>query len=243
MPLAQAQAICSWVALSGQLNLDSEWLPSLPPERLDILKRSMPSHGLRPRPVDLFETELPRLWLLTDDRQSPRRDVIGVFNWSDAEQMIDCTSEKLGLAAATEYVAFDFWQDAPLPPFQGRLQISVPPRSCRILAVRPRLDRPQLLSTSRHITQGMVDVLDEKWDVATRSLGGRSRVVGSDPYELRLALPDGGSVWKAAQVELSPADRTAGVQSRLTTEGGWLRVKLNSSASREVIWRVRFALP
>jgi alpha-galactosidase len=54
MPLKHAQLICSWVALSGQLNLSSEWLPGLPAERLDILKRTMPQHQATARPVGQF---------------------------------------------------------------------------------------------------------------------------------------------------------------------------------------------
>ena len=34
-----------------------------------------------------------------------------------------------------------------------------------VLAVRPVANHPQLISTSRHITQGIVDVLDETADV------------------------------------------------------------------------------
>jgi hypothetical protein len=70
--IEHARLICSWVTISGNLNLCSEWLPTLPPDRMDILKRTMPSHGLPSRPVDLFENELPRIWLLTDDRHEPR---------------------------------------------------------------------------------------------------------------------------------------------------------------------------
>jgi hypothetical protein len=172
MPLNHAQLICSWVALSGQLNLSSEWLPALPPERLDILKRTIPGHGLLPRPVDLFENDPPRIWLLTDSRKTPRRDVIGVFIWESKEQQFDYPLDKLGLDANTEYVAFDYWANTLLPTMSGHLRVTVPAESCRVIAVRPRAEHPQLLSTSRHITQGIVDVLEEKWDARKKMLNG-----------------------------------------------------------------------
>ena len=78
------------------------------------------------------------------------------------------------------------------------------PASCRILAVRPMADRPQLISTSRHITQGVVDVAEEAWDVRGKKLNGVSRVVGGDPYELRIAKPASGE-WKLTEVTLSDA--------------------------------------
>jgi hypothetical protein len=234
MPLNHAQLICSWVTLSGQLNLSSEWLPGLPPERLDLLKRTLPGHGLLPRPADLFERDLPRLWLLTD-RRTPRRDVIGVFNWESQEQKFDYPLERLGLDAATEYVAFDYWRNTPVPAVKGRLQITVPAESCSVLTLRPRSARPQLLSTSRHITQGIVDVLEESWDEASRTLRGRSRLVGGDAYELRVVAEA-----KAISLTPSPNDSGAPLKATLKQEGSLVRARLGSPVSREVDWSIKF---
>lgn len=236
MPLNHARLICSWVALSGQLNLDSEWLPGLPPERLDILKRTMPSHGLRPRPADLFEHDPPRLWLLTDDRRAPRRDVIGIFNWDDGDKSFECPLERLGLDARTEYEAYDYWLDALLDPLRGRLQLETPAESCRIIAVRPRANHPQVISTSRHVTQGIVDLQEERWQPGSRMLTGRSRVASGDPYELRIVGGNG-----LESVAVSRSDERAGVAARLkSTDGRLCRVTFESPVSREVSWSIKF---
>jgi hypothetical protein len=240
MPLKHAQLICSWVALSGQLNLSSEWLPGLPSERLDLLKRTLPAHGLKPRPVDLFENDPPRLWLLTDTRRATRRDVIGMFNWESQEQQFDCALDRLGLDADLEYEAFDYWQNALVPPVKGRLRVSVPAESCRILAVRPKASHPRLLSTSRHITQGVVDVLEERWDAAGWTLHGRSKLVGGDPCELRIVPGVDAKAMQARGVEILPADTAAGVVVTMTQEAGLVRVTLTAHSSREVSWMVRF---
>ncbi|MGD0539027.1 MAG: hypothetical protein ABSC03_15435, partial [Verrucomicrobiota bacterium] len=241
IPLNQAQLICSWVALSGQLNLSSEWLPGLPPERLDILRRTMPPHGLKPRPVDLFDEPLPRVWLLTDTRRAPRRDVIGLFNWGNTNATFDTSLERIGLPADGDYMAFDFWGNQLLPLAKGRLDVSVPAQSCRILAVRPVSDWPQLLSTSRHVTQGIVDVLAEKWNRGAKTLTGRSQVVANDPYELRIVLPATGQPWSVAGAGLSATDRAAGVMIDVNagTSPDLVRVTIRSATSREVGWSLR----
>ncbi|MGA2500339.1 MAG: glycoside hydrolase family 36 protein, partial [Tepidisphaeraceae bacterium] len=64
VPMNQAQLLATWVTLSGQLGLSSEEFSRLPPERLDLLRRTMPAHGLAARPVDLFEREMPRIWMV-----------------------------------------------------------------------------------------------------------------------------------------------------------------------------------
>ncbi|MGD8239234.1 MAG: alpha-galactosidase [Armatimonadota bacterium] len=240
MPLEHARLVCSWVAISGQLTVASDWLPELPPDRLDILKRTMPPHGLLPRPVDLFERDPPRIWLLTDERRTPRRDVIGFYNWDDEPADFDCALDRIGLPRATSYVAFDYWQNALIQPIAERLQVSVPEQSCRILALRPVLDRPQLISTSRHITQGIVDVLEERWDARRRRLSGRSALVAGDPYELRVVARSPDAAWSAQSARVSPADRAAGVEITLTEANSLVRATINAPTSREVSWTLRF---
>ena len=144
IPLNHAQLIASWVALSGQFNLNSDWIPGLPPERLEVLKRSMPTHGVTARPVDYFDTIMPGIWLVTDTRQPVRRDVLGLFNWESEGQSIARGAAKAGLDPAKTYCAFDFWADAPAPSFCGEFKFEVPGESCRAIAVRPTEGRPVL---------------------------------------------------------------------------------------------------
>ena len=239
VPLNQAQLICSWVTISGDLNTSSEWYPGLPAERLDLLKRTMPSHGLPARPVDLFEHDLPGVWLLTDDRHPVRRDVIGLFNWDQSEKTFTDSLAKIGLDPKTEYVAFDYWKNSLGPVIKDKLQVTVLAQSCSVLAVRPVANHPQLISTSRHITQGIVDVLDEKWDAASKTLSGRSKVVGSDPYELRIVLPNNGvasEVWAAKTAKIS-----GGLTATIAQDKSLARITIQPSNSGEISWSVKFS--
>ncbi len=239
--LRHAQLLASWIAVAGAFNLNSDWLPGLPPERLDILKRCMPSHAAQARPVDYFDTTMPSIWLLTDASQPVRRDVLGLYNWDSEPRTIRYDAAKAGLDGAATYHAFDFWARAPLPAFRGALAFEVPAESCRMVAVRRQEGRPVLVSTSRHVTQGIVDVTDERW--ADGVLSGSSRVVGGDAYELRVAgLRDGGG-WQPTAWKVSAADAAAGVTIEPVSQGedGWLRLVIRSRESRAVAWSVVFA--
>ena len=244
-PLGNARANASFTAISGDLYYNSDWIPDLPAERLEILKRTMAPHGLQARPVDLFEQNVARVWLLSDARKTPRRDVVALFNWdTKQEALIEATLEHIGLDKDKEYVGFDYWANKPVGTVKGKIAQVVPADSCVILALRPAsAEAPGVLSTSQHVTQGMVDVLEEKWDAQSGTLSGRSKLVGGDPYELRLALPqvNHAPALKVGEAAVSLADKAAGVKVEVTQgEPGLARVKITAPASREVAWSVKF---
>jgi hypothetical protein len=241
--LHHARLNASWMALSGQFCLNSDWIPKLPAERLDILKRTMPHHGAVARPVDYFDSILPSMWLVTDTRQPVRRDVLGLFNWDGSDRSIACTAVKVGLDPEPSYYAFDFWGNSPLPSFHGEFHYDVPAQSCRVIAIRAAQGHPLLVSTSRHVSQGIVDVTDEKWNDSSHELTGASRVIGGDPYELRFAGWNDGGDWKLVSVAVSSDDAAAGVaivsKPVVAGEDGWIRVAILSEQSRTVRWTLK----
>jgi len=240
VPLAQAQLNASFAAISDTLFYNSDWMPDFPSDRLNILRRCIPGHGLFARPVDVFESENARIWHLPDTRGSVRRDVVAFFNYQNSPAKISDTAANLGLPVAEEYVGFDFWANKFVPPFKPTLTADLPPRSCRVFAIRPVSANPQLISTSRHLTQGMVDVTNEIWNATARTLSATSRVVGNDPYELRLVVPTGGKSWRITGLTVSPADAATGVKTEFKQDGPRIRATLTSEKNREVKWTATF---
>ena len=242
VPLEQARTLCSWVTIAGQLNASSTDYTKLNAERLDILKRTMPSHSLTPRPADLFEQKIPRVWLLTDAASGVRRDIVALYNWDDKKTaQIDCSLEQIGLEAGTRYVGFDFWANAFVEPFGGAVRATLAESQCKILSLRPVSNSPILVGTSRHITQGIIDVKKESWDASSKRLSGISEAVGGDPYELRIVAMKESGNWAFQSAQVSPDDTQAGVSITLVSqEGPYLRVLIESKENRQVKWNVTF---
>ena len=218
LPLNQARLISSWVTISGQLSVSSEDFPALPPDRIDLLKRTMPSHGLPARPVDLFERDLPRIWTVNG---SDSRVVVGLFNWEQQDREIDYPVDRLGLKPGVDYAAFEYWSNKLIEPVRDRLRFKLPASSSAVLAIRAVSSHPQVVSTSRHITQGLIDLSNEQW--RNGELSGVSKVVAGDPYELRIAP----GAW-------APDD------AAISDSGSLLRIKVDSSVAGEVQWKVKF---
>lgn len=255
---AQAELSCTWAAVAGQLTVASDQFDRLPAERIEILKRVMPTHTGQARPVDLFDRELPRVWTVRPRDPSTAGAVVGLFNWEPQAVEIDEPMERLGLDPAAEYSAYEFWSNRYWPAISGRLSLTLeslgdkqsaaaeraggPVRHCcAVLALRPVGHHPQLLSTSRHVTQGLVDVREEVWDAASNELRGISRVVKGDPYELRITTPTANSAWKVARIGVSKEDEEAGVAIEETkSEAGLVRIAILSAQSRDVRWTIQF---
>ena len=240
LPLDRARLNAGWTAISGQLFYISDWVSIYPADRLDIVKRTIPAHGLPARPVDVFEQQIARIWSLTDTRQAVRRDIVAFYNWDKERAEISTTPERIGLPPAKEYVAFDFWANKFIPPFSGALTATLPGTSSRIMAVRPVSEFPQLLSTSRHVTQGIVDVTGESWDAGKAELYASSKLIANDPYELRIVVPSSEKSWRATSIKVSPEDVAAGVKAEFKQEGPRIRAALSSPVSRDVKWQVAF---
>lgn len=193
-------------------------------------------------PGGATETEILALGAFQD----ARRDVLGLFNWDETTPLeLEETCDRLGLPPSEGHVGFDYWADRFVGPFGATLRSSVEPASCRIISVRSLADHPLLVSTSRHITQGVVDVREESWDEKSLTLRGRSLVVGRETYELRIFVPiegtGDGSALRVADVTLSSGDERAGVRTDWHQRGAEVRARLRSPESREVAWGVRFA--
>lgn len=225
LPLSQCRTLTSWAAIAGGLFSFADWVPKLPDERLELLRRTLAPHRryTATRPIDLFESPLANAWSITVGRQR----VFGLFNWSDTEPLtIDYEAAYAGLESERTYVGFDFWGNRFVPPFKGRLQATLAPTDCLVLAVAEQSEtEPVLVSTSRHVASPVFDVRSCEWDAQSRVMKGVSEVVGGEAYELRFCLP---KRWRCLDGE---------------TVGETARVRFTPTASGKFAWQVRFAAP
>ena len=197
IPIERAQVSATWAAISGQLYALSDWIPDYDDERTAIVRKTIPNHQCKNvRPVDLFDVDLARAWILTDDKSGVRRDVVAFFNWKGGDdEPFEFTPEKLGLPLKDDngnkierYVAYDFWNDEFVEPFDV-LKTTLKKESCKVFAVRPVGNFPVLLSSSRHVAQCALDVESEIWLENEKTLRLVVDVPEKTTYELRVYNP------------------------------------------------------
>lgn len=94
-----SRALAASVELSGGALFASDPLPALPPERLDLLARTLKAAHVHPAvPVDMFVREHPRVLALPLGR---RRFRVGVFNLTGVSRSTVVDLSWLGLTRAT----------------------------------------------------------------------------------------------------------------------------------------------
>jgi hypothetical protein len=106
------------------------------------------------------------------------------------EYRINLNWKDLDLPENTPIHVYDFWNNEYLGAWERGMTFNLSPTSCRVLTLIPSPEKVQLISTSRHITQGWVDLVALNSNTAN-TFTGKSNVVKNDPYELRFVFPRG----------------------------------------------------
>lgn len=190
----QTRAMATLLGLTGlSFTTTDIGLPSIPADRLQMLRRLVPVAPTRPMELCRFDRgSLPRWWVLNQvDDDGRQWQVAGVFNWGlESEEQHFITCEELGLDPATEYLAYDFWSQRPLGRFLGAIGLRVAPTSGPTIALHPLADRPFLVATDRHVTMGASELSHMRWAEGVLSARLDAGVPG-ETFHLTVYCPDG----------------------------------------------------
>lgn len=207
------------------------------PERsrnLIRVPRSAITSGADPTPIDALQFGTINPWWLNEfNLPAGRWVVLNRINWSakSVEKSVVQLTD-LGLDPGKHYLAYEFWSQRYLGTCKGSLECpGLPPNGLASIALRERIDRPQIVSTNRHLSQGGADLVGAvEWSGS--ALSGTSKVVEGDRYELAIRVPAGYTLTSAG---------FAGVAAKSAVEGELLRVSFLPGATTAVPWVLRFA--
>ncbi len=234
LTLDMAKAWATLQGLTGQALMASDRLYDLPPDRVELLKRVYPAVDIRP--IDLFPAnQEKRIWDLKINHLGRNYDVVGCFNFKkDASSGLELKWADLGLPPDALVHVFDFWNKEYLGCWEKGIYVSLGPASCRVLTLHVASEEPQLISTSRHITQGWVDLVSLNYDASKKTMKGKSRVVANDPYEIRFAFP------RESKLQLARGS-ASGVRVTIHNFHNWAALSFTPEKTGEIDWEVEFA--
>jgi len=202
LEIEQARVSATIISLTGQLMFSGDKLAQMTPEKIRLVRQTLPVGDIRPMNIYPRFEMLP-VWDLRIRRDFGTWDAVALFNWDSEEKTVGADLSELGLSADKTYIGEEFWTGSLLETVSGRLETTVPARGVRLIALHEKQERPQFLTSSRHLTQGGIDLAALAWDAESRTMTGTVRLVEHFPTTLRFYLPDG---WRLDQTASEQAN-------------------------------------
>jgi len=190
LSLPQARAAATLIGLSGGNVISGDRLIDLDPAKRAIVGKVLPAYGQAARPVDLLDTDQPAVFALRVEKPFGHWTVAGFFN-ADRIKPRSCRYrlERLWLKPAATYLVYDFWQERFIGEICGHIAVVVPPGSVTLVALHEKSGLPQVVSTSRHVLQGAVELEDVAWDPVTATLSAVSVGPPHSSHDVAVYLP------------------------------------------------------
>ena len=188
----QAKSRVSTVSLLGLPLTIGDDLRKLPMDRVDLIRRALPTTNAHPKDIRMGKHDGKRFLVNTAiNLPFESWNVCSVTNLLETEASATVRMKKDLKLDAGEYLVFDYWNQAFLGSISDEVTLELPAMGTAVLSVRKRTGVPQILSTSRHVTQGVVDLEDVAWNGETCTLSIQTSVVKNDPYQIFVYVPDG----------------------------------------------------
>lgn len=228
--------------VSGRLLLGNSF-HSMTPEHIYDLSRVFPFHTRQQtaRPVDMFVNPTPQIY---DFKVNPDWHQITLYNPDpDHTKEIsvnlsgDMVEGALGLEPSETYYFYDFWNDC----LQAKQKADKPlvqqlrPGEARMLSVRKVKPYPQILSSNRHIMQGMLELSQTQWVGSAKMLSGLATCVSDDPF--RIVVATNGKMFRQCVVQQNNASLNVSIQRQ---KDDLIALEWTAPVSGEVFWAVFF---
>lgn len=158
-------------------------------KRISFIKSCLPVLDIRPK--NAYKTKNPKDVLTTNlaiNKEWESYNVISLFNTKNNNQTITVSFSELGLEK-DKYFIYDYTCDKFLGEVDSEFIIHLKPCESRILSVRKVLDLPQILSTSRHISQGAMEIENLVYNNGELNL--TCSLIKNAKYVITLFVPNG----------------------------------------------------
>ena len=186
----QAASRIYFVALLGLPMTFGDAFNALPQSRVALIKNCLPVMDIHP--MDLNEPVCDPAFLIINlsiELPFESYTVADVFHLMDTKAKRRVYIEKDLHLEHAEYHVFDFTKGKYLGAVSDFFEVEAEPCESRIFSIRKKTGRPQILSTSRHVTQGAAEIKTLAQDDGL--LAFSAELVGGDEYAVYLYIPDG----------------------------------------------------
>jgi hypothetical protein len=210
----------------------------LSPEMIHDLSRIFPypDTWISARPADAFTSRYPEIFIFKVEEGWYQLVVYNPDDEQGATKVIPFGSPDffgaMDLDQDSKYYAYEFWDNSLAGEFtgSGELRLELRPGEAKMLSIREKSAFPQLLSTDRHIMQGLIETRDLKWNPETLEITGRVNTVLDE--ELTLTFANNGYLVSGAVADDGSATFSASGDGLLSSvrigadKPGWKAIRV-----------------
>jgi hypothetical protein len=143
------------------------------------------------KPIDLFDRAIPSIWRVHCKNDVDEWDVVGLFNFENKAEERTVDFGALGLSPETDATVFEFWEQKFIGIHRGKLTLTLPSQSSRILAIHKLASHPQIIGTDMHHLQGYHELTKLSWDDKAHVLSGECKRMPGISGQLFIYVPKG----------------------------------------------------
>lgn len=207
---SQAVSRIAFVSLLGLPMTFGDDFQCLNEERVSLIQKCLPVLDIHPKDLQIMDVpefnyddlrlagipvpDFPKEKIIVNlavEKPFERYNVVDVFNPLDEKRVISVSVEKDLSLEPGAYHVFDSMRQEYLGCITDCIDLEAEPCGSRIVSFRAKLDRPQLLSTSRHISQGAAEIRDLIWNSEKCEFSLCCELLAGEPYKAFLYVPAG----------------------------------------------------
>ena len=155
-----------------------------------LIRRALPPLDIRPMDIresgEIGESVIVNLGIA---KAFEEWNVVQVVNLKTQERTITVDFDGELHLDEGSYLVYDYWRKEFLGKLAGSVTLTLPACGSAVLSIRKYTGKQQIVSTSRHISQGGFDLMDV-WLDKEGQLCGRSKVVAGEPYVITAYDPE-----------------------------------------------------
>ena len=186
----QAASRIYFVSMLGLPVTIGDEFDALDDKRIELIKQCIPVLDVHTKNACTMKRPSGVLKInLAIEREWERYNVVNVFNTEESKTQ--CTvdiSKDLDLESG-KYLVFNYTDNTFVGICEDSFDVKLKASESKIFAVRKLTDIPQIVSTSRHISQGALEIENVNYSDNTLSIS--AELISNVPYTITLYIPDG----------------------------------------------------
>ena len=232
--MEQAKSRTAFVGMLGLPVTLGDNLPELPEERVELLKRCIPVLDIHPMDVSRIDVGDTFVTNLAIETNFLNYNVVSILNCREESVDAEISLAELGIDCKNP-LTFEYFSLSVAEIKDGIIKMVLNPCETKVFAIHENRGVPQIISTSRHLSQGAFEMENMCWNDVDKVLKFTVDLVEGDDYTITLNIPRGYKLFEHSGLEICKSE---GNIARLSVTAGENTKKTFEIKFKRLVYRL-----